>query len=323
MTQSIVFMGTPDFAVASLNALVREGYEIRAVVTNPDRRAGRGRKLSPPAVKIAALEHNLNVLQPPTLRDREVYQQIRDLEPDFFVVAAYGSILGPRYLDIPTIAPVNVHASLLPRLRGSAPIHWAIVRGHKESGVSIMRMELGMDTGGVYLDSALPIAPDETAGTLHDKLASLGASLLTEALPGIASGALTARPQDDESATYAPMLTRADGALRFDEQARRVLDRIRGMHPWPGTFCRFRGKRMKIHRASLGKDTPSAQAPGTLIQCDENGFTVQCLDGTSVVLHEVQLEGKSRSAAKDVLHGYQVSVGEQLEPDDAIHERRT
>lgn len=318
MPLSIVFMGTPDFAVPSLKALIDGDFDVRLVVTQPDRQQGRGKRVKPPPVKKLAAAHQLDVYQPEKLRTAKAWEHISSFQPDFLVVVAYGKILGPRYLGLPSIAPINVHASLLPRLRGAAPIHWAIVRGDQQSGCAIMQMEEGLDTGPVYRQEAVEIGPTDTAGTLHDTLATLGARLLVDTLPAVAEG-LTPTPQAEEGATYAPMLSKADGALRFDEPASQVSCRARGMLPWPGAFCRFRGKFLKIHDAVETKLAGDHQ-PGELVGLDEGALIIACQDG-AIAVKTLQLAGKKRQDAVSFYNGYTPEPGECLTPDDRVSER--
>lgn len=314
-------MGTPDFAVPSLRVLVEGGYDVRAVVTNPDRPAGRGHQVAHTPVKAAALSLGIpNIFQPETLRGPETYDALRALSPDLLVVAAYGRILGPRYLGLPRVAPVNVHASLLPRYRGAAPIQWCIVRGEPEAGVCIMRMEQGMDTGGVYHRGSVPITPSDTAGTLHDKLSPLGARLLIEALPPILAGQQPT-PQIDADATHAPMLNKTDGALTFQEPAHHVHDRARGMTPWPGASCVFRDKPLKILETRWIDDEPPSASPGRILSISPEGFEVACAPGRLYV-SALQVAGRPVQRAADFANGYRVRVGELLEPDPNISARR-
>jgi methionyl-tRNA formyltransferase len=323
MPASVVFMGTPDFAVPSLQALIDHGYDVRAVVTNPDRPAGRGLQTSPPAIKQAAARLGVPlILQPDTLRGPDTYDALRALAPDLLVVAAYGRILGPRYLNLPRVAPVNVHASLLPRYRGAAPIQWSIIRGEAESGVCIMRMEAGMDTGAVYHRGATPISLDDTAGALHDRLAPLGARLLTEALPAILAGQQPT-PQDDALATYAPMLHKPDGALRFDEPARRVHDRARGVTPWPGAACAFRGKPLKVFASRWLDDDPLPPntPPGAILDASAAGLTIACQPGR-LLIQSLQPAGRAAMKAADFINGYRLQPSDALDPDPTAAARR-
>jgi methionyl-tRNA formyltransferase len=322
MPTSVVFMGTPDFAVPSLQALIDHGYDVRAVVTNPDRPSGRGLQTAAPAVKVAAQRLGVPlILQPPTLRGPETFDALTALAPDLLVVAAYGRILGPRYLNLARVAPVNVHASLLPRYRGAAPIQWCIVRGEAESGVCIMHMEAGMDTGGVYHRGATPITLDDTAGSLHDRLSPLGARLLIEALPLILAGQQPT-PQDDALATAAPMLQKLDGALRFDEPARRVHDRARGVTPWPGAACVFRDKPLKVLQTRWLDDDPLPPntPPGAILDASAAGLTIACQPGR-LLIQTLQPAGRPPLKAADFVNGYRIQPSDTLCADLAASQR--
>lgn len=304
-------MGTPEFAVPCLSALIDGDYAVVGVVTQPDRGSGRGRKLTPPPVKVCALAHGIPVLQPETLRGDEAWESIAALSPDFLVVVAYGKLLGPRYLALPRIAPINVHASLLPKFRGAAPIHWSIARGESETGVAIMKMERGMDTGPVYRMATEPIAADDTAGSLHDRLSALGARLLVETLPAIAEGLLPVE-QDHDRASLAPILKKSDGHVRFDQAAEKVSQHARGMTPWPGATCLYRDKRVKLLDVTLVSEGERRGAPGEIVAVDERGLVVACATG-AIAVDSLQLEGKSRQSAAEFGRGYD-PVGATLTP---------
>jgi methionyl-tRNA formyltransferase len=262
----IVFMGTPDFAVPCLQALIEGPDEVVAVVTNPDRRAGRGKAPRMPPVKVAALAAGIPVHQPKSVRKPEFLTWFREQAPDRAIVVAYGRILPQAVLDVPTHGCINVHASLLPLLRGAAPINWSIVRGHTQTGVSIMRMEAGLDTGPVFSMERLPIEPGETAGALHDRLCVLGAGALRRALDGIHAGDLTATEQDHGRHTYAPMMSKADGDVDWGQEPSAIVGRIHGFNPWPGAWTtvqcpnvpKLDGARIKLHRATIGAATHAA-----------------------------------------------------------------
>ncbi|MCA9666165.1 MAG: methionyl-tRNA formyltransferase [Myxococcales bacterium] len=307
---SVVFMGSPDFAVPTLRTLARH-HDVRAVVSQPDRKRGRGRALAPPPVKRAALELGLPVLQPVKLRSRAVREQIMGFTPDVIVVVAYGQILSPRLLAGPPLGCINVHASLLPALRGAAPIQWAVLEGHARSGVSIMRMSRGLDTGPVLLSQSIELAADETAGSLHDRLAPLGATLLLRALAGFARGDLEASEQDDAAASYARMLSKDDGRVDFSRSAREVDCWIRGMDPWPGAYADHAGERLKLFRSALGQGQGGA-APGTVLGRDERGLLVACAEGEAVFVGDLQLAGRRRMAASALLAGYEIADGAVL-----------
>ena len=253
-------MGTPEFAVASLNALLDAGHEICAVVTQPDRPQGRGYKLAPPAVKTAALARGLGYFQPETLKNESLLPLLERTRPDAIVVAASGKILPQYVLGFPPRGCINVHASLLPRYRGAAPINWAIINGERESGVTIMYMEKGLDTGDMLLSVRTPIADDDTAGDLHDRLAVLGADALVHALALLEAGRITPVKQDDSQHTYAPMLSRDDCRLDFCQSAKQVRDRIRGLAPFPGAYLTLSGRQIKVFEAQIvsGRGEPGS-----------------------------------------------------------------
>jgi len=303
----VLFMGSPDFAVPSLRALAGR-HEVVAVVTQPDRPQGRGRRLAPPAVKLAAQALGLPVLQPEKLRKREVRQELADLGAEMFVVAAYGKILSKKMLAVPPMGCVNVHASLLPRLRGAAPIQWAVIRGEAESGITIMQMDEGMDTGPMLLQRAIPLTPDETAGSLHDRLAPLGAELLVEAVDGILDGSVTPTPQPEQG-TLAPMLAKDDGQVDFSRAAREVDSHVRGMDPWPGAYAGLDGDRIKLFRSRA--EPGSGGAPGEVLGADDRGLLVACGDG-AVRIGELQLPGKRRMTAAALLAGRPIPAGARL-----------
>ena len=241
-------MGSPDFALSTLRAL-HENYTVVGVVTQPDRAAGRGRELKPPPVKTLALELDIPVIQPEKLRDPEAMEQLRAWSPDVIVVAAFGQILRQDVLDLPKFGCINVHASLLPRWRGAAPINAAILHGDEETGITIMKMDAGLDTGPILTQRSVRIQPDETAGSLFETLSQLGADLLLETLPGYISGEIKPSPQPEEGATYAPMLKKEDGLLDFSRPAEELERKVRAFNPWPGTYFDWDGGRLKVHKA--------------------------------------------------------------------------
>lgn len=303
-------MGTPDFAVASLAALADAGHDICAVVTQPDRPSGRGYKLAPPAVKTAALERGLQVFQPETLKNEALLPLLEQTRPDAVVVAAYGKLLPQYVLGFPPLGCINVHASLLPKYRGAAPINWAVINGERESGVTIMYMEKGLDTGDMLLAVRTPIADDDTAGTLHDRLAALGADALVHALALLEAGRITPVKQDDSLHTYAPMLSRDDCRLDFRQSAKQVRDRIRGLAPFPGAFMTLDGRQIKVYEAQFA---PGVGEPGRVLYADkERGLVVACADG-ALRLDTLQPQGKRRMAAKEYLAGHPVLPGAAAE----------
>jgi methionyl-tRNA formyltransferase len=301
----VVFMGTPAFAVPSLRALIKAGYDVAAVVTQPDRPAGRGGKLTAPPVKQAAVELGLEAYQPESAKTDEAYGYLRDKNPDVIVVVGYGQIISQRVIDLPRLGCVNVHSSLLPRLRGAAPINWAIVRGDKRTGVSIMQIVKKLDAGDVLGVKETPIGDDEYAPELADRLADIGAELLIETLQLLEKGAITPRPQDDEASTYAPIMTREDGLVDWNLPAREIYNRVRGFSPWPGAYTFFRGKRFHIRRALLAS---GEAAPATMV-IEAAALKIGCGEGLLQAL-EVQVEGKRAMTAEDFVNGYRPVAGE-------------
>lgn len=294
---SIVFAGTPAFARASLEALIAAGHVPELVLTQPDRRAGRGRTLRASDVKLAALEHGIEVFQPRTLRSTDAQVRLRAHQPDLLIVAAYGLLLPAEVLAIPRTASVNVHASLLPRWRGAAPIQAAILAGDEETGISLMEMDRGLDTGPVYCRAAVSIETDETAAELHDRLAQLGGDVLVENLAAINAGDLKARPQTEKGATYAPRLTKADALIQWSDSASVIARAVRAYNPWPVSYTRFEGKLLKCWRAEAREGEPGA-LPGTILRADARGLWVACGEG-HLCIHELQLAGRRRIAAAD------------------------
>jgi methionyl-tRNA formyltransferase len=289
-----VFFGSPAFAVPCLRAVAAE-TELLAAVSQPDRPAGRGQAPAPPAVKQAAIALGVPVLQPEKVRTPETAAALAAFGADLFVVVAYGRILPQGLLDLPRLGPYNVHASVLPKLRGAAPIQWSIIRGETETGVSIMRMEAGLDTGPVAAVRTLPIADDDTTGTLSEKLSRLGAELLIATLPAIADGKVVLRPQDDAAATLAPPLTKGDGVLRWEQPARLVSAQARGVDPWPGAATVLNGEPLKLFAPRVV--TGGAEGPGIVVETGDRGLVVGCGERTAVAFAELQFPGKRRMAA--------------------------
>jgi methionyl-tRNA formyltransferase len=306
----VVFMGTPDFAVPSLQALIAT-QDVVGVVTQPDRQAGRGRQLRSPAVKVAAQGSGIPVYQPLSLKEEESNQPIRDWRPDIIVVAAYGQILRPQVLELPPHGCLNIHASLLPRWRGASPIQYAILSGDLESGVSLMKMDRGMDTGPVYSQTAALIEPDETAATLHDKLSQIGADLLASDLEDIVDGRLAASPQDDALATYAPMIKKSDGAIDWNSTGVHLDRHVRAMTPWPSAITSWDGKPLKILAAqSISPGDNVAGQPGR-VSIQNHAIIVAAKTG-GLRLVTVQLAGKPAMAIDDFIRGRPDFVGSQL-----------
>jgi methionyl-tRNA formyltransferase len=327
----IVFMGTPDFARAALEKIIEAGHEVLLVVTQPDKPKGRSGELQVSEVKECALEHNIPVFQPVRIKLPENVAELKKYDADIYVVAAFGQILSQEILDIPRFGCVNIHASLLPEYRGAAPIQQAILDGKKETGVTIMQMAAGMDTGDILVQRTLPIADDETGGGLFDKLSDLGAKTIVEALPMIEKGELTPVPQDEEKATKCGKLSKDMGRIDFSRDAGTIRNLVRGLNPWPSAFTSFNKKTFKIwnvkalgkpeynqliKEVSDGKEDVRANAInngsfGTIMAVFKDSFVVLTGDGFLQVT-EVQLEGKKRMAVKDFLLGYKLEVGTKL-----------
>ncbi len=297
MSIRIVFMGSPDFALPSLRSLA-QNYQVVGVVTQPDRASGRGRELKSPPVKTLAQELNIPVIQPQKLREPEAMNQLREWNPDLIVVAAFGQILKKEVLDLPKYGCVNVHASLLPRWRGAAPINAAVLAGDEETGVTIMKMDLGLDTGPMLAMKRIRIQPDDTAGSLFEALSTLGADLLIETLPAYMDGNLTPQPQPEEGATYAPMLKKEDGHLDFQKSALELERQIRAMSPWPGAWMMVENSVLKIHRARAGRGHVAA---GKRFK-EQNQPAVGAGSGV-LILDEVQPPGKKPMSGKAFLAG--------------------
>jgi methionyl-tRNA formyltransferase len=297
----VVFMGTPAFAVPPLEALARAGHTLVAVVAQPDRPAGRGQALREPATKAWARSHGVPVLQPEKVRDGRLAAELRALEPDVLCVAAYGRILGKDLLELAPFGAVNVHGSLLPRWRGAAPIQWAIASGERETGVTIMQMDEGLDTGDVLLQRALPIGLEDTTETLAPRLAALGGEALVAALELLEGGGLVPVRQDAAQATLAPILTREDGKVDWTLPAERIADRLRAFSPWPGAYTTLDGRAVKLLSARAG--APAAGAPGEARRVAGQGLAVACGGGTSLLVARVQPEGKAPQDALAFLNG--------------------
>ena len=300
----IIFMGTPVFAVKSLEACLALG-EVVAVVTQPDKPRGRGQEVSFSPVKELALARGIPVLQPLKIRGTNFADELRALNADVAVVTAYGKILPQDVLDAPRRGCVNVHASLLPRFRGAAPIQWAIAAGDEKSGVCLMQMDAGMDTGAVIECAELPIAPDDTSATLHDKLSALGGEVLKRSLPRYVAGEISAVPQPTEGVVMAPMIKKEDGRLDWSRTARELERRLRAFTPWPGAFCTFDGGLLKVAKAAVGE---GEGAPGTVLSAGPEGVEVACAEG-SLKLLSLQPEGKRAMTAQEFLSGRKLVVG--------------
>lgn len=308
----IVFMGTPDFASGALEALIAAGHEITAVYTQPDKPKGRGKEVQMTPVKVVALEHGIPVYQPRRIREAEEVEILRQIPADIFVVAAFGQILSQEILDMPKFGCVNIHASLLPKYRGAAPIQWAVIDGEEKTGVTIQQMNAGIDTGDILYTKEYVLDPKETGASLFDKLMVIGAEAIVEALPLIEAGRITPIPQNEAEATHAAKLTKQLGEMDFSKSAAELERLVRGLNSWPSAYTFFRGKQLKIWEAEVVPVAESqAAVPGTVVAVDKQSFTVAAGKGGLQIL-ELQIEGKKRMACKDFLLGYPISVGEKL-----------
>ncbi|MCD6376106.1 MAG: methionyl-tRNA formyltransferase [Caldisericaceae bacterium] len=306
----IVFMGTPDFARVSLQKLVNSKHEVVAVVTVPDKPQGRGLKLRPSPVKQFARQIGLPILQPAKLKDTQFIEHLKQFAADVFVVVAF-KILPPQVFNLPPKGTVNLHASLLPRYRGAAPINWAIINGETETGVTTMLINERVDEGNMLLQKEVAITPDMTAGELHDLLAEIGADLLLETLDRMEINDIQPVKQDEKLATKAPKITKEMCHLNFNQPAQQVHNWIRGLSPYPAAYCYWQGKQLKIFRSRLVSNLNDAVEPGTIVKVFKNGFTVKCASG-AVDVFEVQIQGKKRMAVEDFLNGYNLAEGQLL-----------
>ena len=306
----IVFMGTPDFSVGALDALVEAGHEIIAVVTQPDKPKGRSGQMQFPPVKECALRHGLTVLQPVKIKTPEWVDKLRELKADVFVVAAFGQILSKEILDMPKYGCVNIHASLLPKYRGAAPINWAIINGEKETGVTIMQMNEGVDTGDMLSHVVVPIAPKETAESLFDKLAKAGAELIVETLPKLEAGEIIPVPPDESQSSHVKMMNKSLGKIDWNQDAVVIERLVRGLNSWPSAYTYYQGKSVKLWDCDVVEAAAKA-VPGTIIAVAKDSFDVATGNGALRVL-ELQLEGKKRMDTKSFLLGNQWKTGMQL-----------
>lgn len=306
----VVFMGTPDFSVGILEEIIQAGHEVLLVVTQPDKPKGRGNTMQFPPVKECALAHGIEVFQPKKIREDVSTEYLKKYEADIFIVAAFGQILTKKILDMPKYGCVNVHASLLPKYRGAAPIQWAVINGDEITGVTTMRMDVGIDTGDMIAKREVRIAEDETGGSLFDKLAETGAKLCVETMEMIENGTAKYVPQDNEASTHVGMITKEMGDIDWTKSAAEIERLIRGLNPWPSAYTRLNDKTFKIWKAKVAEGN-SSQTPGTVVHVDKNEMVVQTGDGQLALL-EVQLEGKKRMDAGAFLRGYSVEEGTRL-----------
>ncbi len=305
----ILFMGTPEFAVPTLKTLINSSHEVVGVYTQPDKAVGRKQILTPPPVKVYAMSHGIPVFQPNSLRDGEAENNIKALAPDIIVVVAYGKILPESILNLPKYGCVNGHASLLPRHRGASPIQWSIVCGDKNTGITTMLMEKGLDTGDMLLKCETEIGDNETAGELHDRLSQMGAELMLKTIEGLEKGEIIPEKQDDLLSTYAPIINKEMGHLKFDKTAQEICNLIKGFNPWPAAYFVLDGKRVKVFASKVAENTD--KAPATVIKSDGE-LVIACANGTSISLTEIQPEGSKRMTAKDYLIGHKIAVGSRV-----------
>jgi methionyl-tRNA formyltransferase len=304
----VIFMGTPEFACPTLQRLIDRGEQVVAVVTQPDRPKGRGQKLMSPPVKELALKYGLPVIQPIKVRDPDVIERLRELRPDVLVVVAFGQILPKALLEIPPLGCINVHASLLPRYRGAAPLNWCIVNGETETGVTTMLMDVGLDTGPMLLKRSTPLDGNEDIVSLHDRMSIMGAELLSETLDGLAAGSIVPQVQDGDQSCYASMLKKEDGLVNWNRDAGSIHNQVRGLVVWPGAYTFLDGLVLKIYRARV---STGSGLPGQVLRADKKGLEVACLTG-SLIIEEVQLAGKKRLDIASFLSGYAISEGTLL-----------
>lgn len=306
----IIYMGTPDFAVAPLEAILKAGHEVTAVVTQPDKQKGRGKEVQMTPVKICALSHGIPVLQPEKIKAPEAVSELSQYPADIFVVAAFGQFLSEEILIMPRFGCVNIHASLLPTYRGAAPIQWAVINGEERTGVTVQQMAKGMDTGDILLKKDVTLAADETGESLHDKLMEAGAELIVEALPLIERGEITPVKQEEALASYAPKLTKEMGLLDFSRDAVSLERLIRGLNSWPSAYTIYKGKTLKIWEVEVLADH-QGKAPGEIMEVGKEYFDVAAKEG-ALRVKSLQLEGKKRMSVKDFLLGYEVNPGMKL-----------
>lgn len=309
----IIYMGTPDFAVAPLEAILKAGHEVTAVVTQPDRQKGRGREVQYSPVKECALSYGIPVLQPLKIKEKDAVEELRKYPADIFVVAAFGQLLSEEILNMPRLGCINIHASLLPAYRGAAPIQWCVINGEEKTGVTIMQMARGMDTGDILLQKEVVLDEKETGGSLFDRLMETGAELIVEVLPKIEAGELTPVVQKEELATYAGKITKDMGNIDFAKSAVTIERLIRGLNPWPSAFTHYKGKILKIWEADVVSECANAEnpVPGTVIAMDKESFTLATGEG-ALRIRSLQPEGKKRMSCAEFMRGYEVKVGEAL-----------
>lgn len=298
---NIVFMGTPEFAVPSLTSLFERGYNISLVVTQKDRPKGRGKKIRPTPIKEKALELGLEVYQPDSINSRESINKLRELSPDCIVVIAFGQVLKREVLDIPQYGCINIHASLLPKYRGAAPINWAIINGEKETGVTIMEIDEGLDTGDMLHYKKIPIMEEDDSESIHDKLSIIGSHLIVETIEGLKDGSVVKLPQDDSLSTYAPMLSKNTGKIDWNSSGIKIKNLVRGLKPWPSAYMVYKGENVKIHKVKVVEKF-SKEDNGIVVKVSDEGIYVNCEDGC-VIIEELQFPGKKRLHVCEYLRG--------------------
>lgn len=311
----IVFMGTPDFAVPVLQQLIHDGYNVVGVVTQPDKPKGRKKELTPPPVKVEAEKHGIPVLQPTKIREKEQYEQVLALQPDLIVTAAFGQILPKELLEAPSYGCINVHASLLPELRGGAPIHYAILQGKTKTGITIMYMVEKLDAGDMLTQVEVPIEETDTVGTLHDKLSAAGAKLLSETIPLLLSGKITPIPQAEEKATFAPNIKREQEKIDWTKTGETIYNHIRGLNPWPVAYTTYEGQVWKIWWGEKVAAQTNAE-PGTIIAVERDGIVVATGNETGIKITELQPSGKKRMSTAQFLLGADIMIGKKLGDDN-------
>lgn len=304
----IVFMGTPDFAVPCLSVLIAQKHDVAAVVTQPDRAKGRGNKLAPPPVKVLAEEAGIPVYQPEKIKTKEFTEILRSLKPDIIIVVAFGQILSQEILDIPPLGCINVHASLLPKYRGAAPINWCIINGESVTGVTTMYMDKGLDTGDMIMKKETPIGENETAGELHDRLMELGAAALSETMATLAEGRISRIPQNNEEATYAPIMTKALGRIDWSKNAESIKNLIRGTYPWPAAFSTYSGKVFKVIGTEVLNSDEKHEKWGSIAKVEKDSIIVNCGMG-SLKITELQFENEKRMSVEAYLRGHDIEIG--------------
>lgn len=307
----IIFMGTPEFAVPAIDSLITAGHEIAAVFSQPDKPKGRGYTMTPPPVKLKAMEHEIPVYQPNSMRNGEALKIFNEIQPDVAVVIAYGKILPQEILESPKYGCVNVHASLLPKYRGAAPIQWSVIDGESKTGVTAQQMDVGIDTGDILMFLETEISPNETSGELHDRLSVMGAKLIVDTLDALEKGELVPKKQDDSQSCYASMLTKELCRIDWTQDAQTIHNKIRGLSPWPVAIAVMENKRFKIHRSAVSEMKNDSAQSGEVISI--NPFTVKCGQNTAIELLEIQAEGKKRMTSEEYLRGHKVEIGTILE----------